>query len=183
MMRIDTPLFKGTHESVNKNLLVSYIYMFEPTGQYQTVKERSNGNITINPSFGISISEGYDKPYIFIPASKYYSFITLLDKTITIISENLYEIFPNINKIEFEIDSRVLERFQTEKAMTTAGMTAIPAVWIDETNACYPGIRINTMNGSVVIPFEDAIPINEMFKHFDPMLYSINMLRFFGKIE
>lgn len=182
-MRVDTPLFRGTQESVNKNLLVSYVYMFEPTGQFQTVKERSNGNITINPSFGISISEGFDKPRIFIPGSKYHAFLTLLTKVTTLVSENLYEIFPNINKIEFEIDSRVLERFQTEKALTTAGMTAIPAVWVDETSSCYPGIRINTSNGYVTIPFEDAIPMCEMFKSFDPIVYSINMLRFFGRME
>lgn len=182
-MRIDTPLFRGTQESVNKNLIVSYVYMFQPSGQFQTVKEHPNGKITINPSFGISISEGFDKPRIFIPGGKYYSFLTLFDKTITLISENLYEIFPNVNKIEFEIDSRVLERFQTEKAMTTAGMTAVPAVWVDETNSCYPGIRINTSSGSVIIPLEDAIPIKEMFKRFDPILYSINMLRFFGRME
>lgn len=182
-MKIDTPLFRGTQDSVNKNLLVSYVYTFEQGGQFDTVKQRPNGNMVINPSFGISISEGFDKPRIFIPGVKYYQFLTLLDKTVTTISENLYEIFPNVNRIEFEIDSRVLERFQTEKAITTAGMTAVPAVWVDDTNSCFPGVRINTKNGSVIIPLEDAIPMVQMFKCFDPILYSINMLRFFGKME
>lgn len=182
-MRVDTPLFRGTQDSVNKNLLVSYVYTFEQGGKFDTVRQRANGNMTINPSFGISISEGFDKPHIFIPGVKYYQFTTLLEKTVNAISENLYEIFPNVNRIEFEIDSRVLERFQTEKAMTTAGMTAVPAVWVDETSSCYPGIRINTKNGYVIIPLEDAIPLKEMLKGFDPIVYSINMLRFFGKME
>lgn len=183
IMRVDTPLFRGTQDSVNKNLLVSYVYTFEQGGKFDTVRQRANGNMVINPSFGISISEGYDKPQIFIPGIKYYQFTTLLEKTVNAISENLYEIFPNVNRIEFEIDSRVLERFQTEKAMTTAGMTAVPAVWVDETSSCYPGVRINTKNGSVIIPLEDAIPLKEMLKGFDPIVYSINMLRFFGKME
>ena len=99
------------------------------------------------------------------------------------ISDNLYEIFPDVNKLEFEADSRVLERFQTEKALSVLGMTAIPTVWVDETSLCYPGIRINTKNGFVSIPLEDAIPIMEMFKRFDPICYAINMLKFFGKWE
>ena len=62
-------------------------------------------------------------------------------------------------------------------------MTAIPTVWVDETSLCYPGIRINTKSGFVSIPLEDAIPIMEMFKRFDPICYAINMLKFFGKWE
>lgn len=182
-MKIDTQLFKGSMESPNKNLTVSYIYNFEQDGKYVTLKETLKGNISIHHSFGISISEGFDKPQIFIPGIKYYHFLTLFDKSVTLISENLYEIFPNINKLEFEADARVLERFQTEKALSTTGMTAIPAVWVDETSLCYPAIRINTKNGSVTIPMEDAIPIREMFKHFDPVGYAINMLRFFGRWE
>lgn len=182
-MTIDTHIYKGTRESINKNLLVSYHYMFEAEGDFQTIKEKRNGGYVINPSFGISVSEGFDRPRIFIPGNKYYSFVTLLDKAISLVSENLFTIFPDVNKIEFEVDSRVLERFQTEKALSTAGMTAVPAVWSNEVNECFPGIRINTKQGSVIIPLEDAIPMVDMLKHFDPIVYSISMLRFFGKIE
>ena len=182
-MTFDTHIYRGTQESINTHLLVSYHYMFEPEGQYQTIKEKRNGGYVINPSFGISISEGFDKPRIFIPGNKYYSFVTLLDKAITTVSENLFTIFPDVNKIEFEVDSRALERFQTEKALSTAGMSAVPAVWSNETNECFPGIRINSKNGCVIIPLEDAIPLVDLLKHFDPIVYSISMLRFFGKIE
>lgn len=182
-MTYDTQIYKGTKESVNPSLLVTYLYNFDMDGDFPTIREKKNGGYVINPSFGISISEGFDKPRIFIPGVRYYSFSTLFEKAIKLVSENLFTIFPNVNKIEFEIDSRALERFQTEKALTTSSMTAYPAVWCDETNACYPGIRINTKQGYVTIPLEDAIPLSELFKRFDPLLYSINMLRFFGKID
>lgn len=182
-MSFDTYLYKGTRESINPNLIISYQYDFNPDGPYQTIKEKKKGGYIINPSYGIMISEGFSAPWMFIQGGKYYSFVTLLEKAITLVSENLYEIFPNINKIEFEIDSRVLERFQTEKALSTMGMTAMPTVWTNQTSECFPGIKISSKNGTVTIPLEDAIPIKDMLKHFDPICYSISMLRFFGKIE
>ena len=151
-MRIDSPLYRG---NINKNLRVTYNYNFEPSGQYQTIVQRDNGNVIINPSFSITISEGYEKDRLFIPANKYYPFVTLLRKSVKLISDNLYEIFPNIHSSEFEVDSRVLERFQTEQAMTTCGMTMIPSVWVDESGSCYPAIRINTIKcGTIVMPLE-----------------------------
>lgn len=182
-MIYDTQLYKGSKESVNPSLLVSYLYDFQMDGNFPTIKEKRSGGYSISPSFGISISEGFDKPRIFIPGIRYYAFSTLFERAIKLVSENLFTLFPNVNKIEFEIDSRALERFQTEKALATAGMSAYPAVWCNEMNECYPGIRINNKQGSVTIPMEDAIPLSEMFKRFDPILYSINMLRFFGKID
>jgi hypothetical protein len=163
--------------------MVTYIYSFNTDEKYPTVKQKRNGGYSIDPSFSISISEGFDKPRIFIPGNKYFAFISLFRKALQLIKENLFTIFPNVNKFEFETDSRVLDRFQNEKALSTAGMTAIPAVWSNEQNECFPGIKISSMNGSVIIPLEDAIPLVEMLKHFDPIVYSISMLRFFGKIE
>ncbi len=184
MTTIDTFIYRASKDSINPNLTVTFNYKFEPTGPYQTIKEnnRKTGYI-INPSYAISISEGRGKQYIFIPGNKYYAFTSLLDKAIKLISENLFTIFPNVNKLEFEIDSRALERFQTEKAMSTTGLTAVPAVWPNEVNECFPGVKVSSIHGAVIIPLEDAIPIVETLKHFDPLLCSINMLRFFGKIE
>lgn len=179
-MRIDSLLYKGF---VNKDLRVSYVYNFEASGKFQTVIQKQNGDISIYPSFGISISEGYDKGRLYLPANRYYPFTSLLKKSIKIISDNLYEIFPNINKIEFEVDSRVLERFQTEQAVNTNGMTMVPSVWVDSTSTCYPGIRISTNNCTITIPLEDAIPISKMLSSFEPHSYGISMLRILGKIE
>lgn len=180
MQQINSTIYRGF---VNKDLRVTYHYKFESTGQFQTITQRENGSITILPSFGISISEGFEKSRLFIPGNKYYPFSSLLRKSIKKISDNLYDIFPNVNRIEFEIDSRVLERFQTEQAMSTNNMTIIPEVWVDNTNSCYPAIKVNTLNGSISIPLEDAISISEMMNSFDPMTYGLSVLRLLGKLE
>lgn len=182
-MSFDTRIYRGSRESVNPEMYVTYHYTFTAEGNYTTIREKSSGGYVVDPSYAISISEGFDKPNIFLPGIKYYSFVTLFDKSVKMISDNLFTIFPNVNRTEFDIDSKALERFQTEKALTTAGMTAVPSVWVNSTSECFPGIRISSKHGSVTIPLEDAIPLVEMFKRFDPIVYSISMLRFFGKIE
>lgn len=181
-MKIDSTLFRGI---IDKDLKVILNYQFEEGGQFQTILKHTNGKIYINPSYALSITEGFGKPNIFIPGNRYYQFLSLLNNTIKAISENLYQLFPNIGKVEFDIDSRTLERFQTEKALSTAGMTMMPAVWVDTTSSSYPGIRISTNinNSSICIPFEDAIPINKMLDTFDPNAYSLSMLRILGKVD
>jgi len=180
-MKFDLTMYKG---NTNTELRVTYSYNYEQSGQFQTVRMKSNGSVAILPSFGISISEGYERPYIFITSNKYYPFIALLSQSLKLISDNLYEIFPNINGIEFEVDSRVMERFQTEKAMSTAGMTAMPVVWTDSNSVCYPAIRITSLkNGSITIPLEDAKPIEMMLKGFNPFNYGISLLNLFDKLN
>lgn len=181
-MYYDTQLYRGSNDSINKELLVVYTYDFSTTGDFPTVKTKPNGKQVIYPSFSISISEGFDKNRIFLPSNKYYVFKTLFSKAIKIVSENLFEIFPNINKIEFEADERVLERFQTEKALSVSGMTAMPCVWTNPQNECFPAIKIESKYGCVSIPLEDAIPLEAMFTSFDPIVYSLTMLHFFGKL-
>lgn len=180
-MRIDSHLYRG---NINKNLRVVYNYNFEPSGQYQTIVERDNGNIIINPSFSITISEGFERDRLFVPANKYYPFATLLNTAVKLISDNLYEIFPNVHSNEFEVDSRVLERFQTEQAMTTVGMTMMPSVWVDESGGCYPAIKVTTLKcGTIVIPLEDAIPISKLLHSFEPHSAGYSILRIIGKIN
>ena len=180
-MRINYKLFRG---STDRNLSVTYVYRFEESGDFQTVKERENGTITILPSFGINISNGFGKDSVYITSGMYYSFTSLLEKCVKLVSDHLYEIFPNVEGLEFEIDSKTLERFQTEKALSTNGMTFIPCVYVDETNQCFPGIQINTLKfGSVKIPFQDAIPMSKMLSSIDPHLVGLSILRILGKIE
>lgn len=182
MGRIETTLFKGSADSANKKLSVSYIYDFNQDGNFPSIKQNDK-RIVVHHSFALCISEGYEKPRIFIPGVKYFHFISLLDKIVTLVSDKLYEIFPNMNGTDVEPDSRVLERYQTEKALAVAGMTAMPSVWVDEFNSTYPAIRITSKNGYVAIPLEDAIPIAELLKRFDPITYGIETLKFFGKWE
>lgn len=179
-MNVNHTLYYGI---INKELKMDYILMDESNAQFPLIKQTMKGNIQIRPSFGISISEGFNKSKIFIKTSSYFHFITLLDKTIKLISDNLYEIFPNINSMEYSIDSKVMERFQTEKAITVCDMTMFPSIFVNETNECFPAIQINTQKGYVKVPFEDCIGINKLLEIFDPFSFEINMLRIMGKLK
>ena len=182
-MTYDTQIYRANKSSVNKDFTIFYHYKFEQSGYFPTVRRKKNGGYIISPSFSIKLSEGFEKNGLFVPSSMYYAFISLFDKTVKLVSENVYTLFPDVNKIEFEIDNKALDRFQTEKALTTMGMTGTPCVWANSFNETFPAIRISSKNGCVVVPLEDAIAINELFKGFDPMVYSISMLRFFGKFD
>ena len=129
------------------------------------------------PNFAISISEGFDKPYIFIPGNRYFQFVLLLRKTVKLVSEHMFELYPDTTSSEFEIDSRTLERFQSEKAMSTAGMTLLPDVWVNETNECFPALKIETLFGTCKIPFEDCMAIAQMFRAFDPFTFGISLIQ------
>ncbi len=181
-MKINYSLFRG---SVNKNLSILYVYRFEPAGDFATVKERPNGSVAIYPAFGISVSNGYDRDSVYITSSQYFAFTSLLEKSVKLISEHLYELFPNVDRAEFEIDGKMLDRFQTEKAVSSDGITMIPAVWVNsETNQCHPGLKIETLKyGSICIPLQDAIPAAKMFETFDPHLFGVSMLRVCGRIQ
>jgi len=183
MITYDTVLYRGSkYGSVNPDMYIIYVYQYDEGGNYPTLKLKRNGGLSINPSFGINISEGYDRNKLYIPGMKYYSFGSLLDKAVTKIQENLFTLFPNVTSTEFEVDSRALEIFQTEKAFTTAGMTAVPSVWTNPTNECFPGVKVTSKHGTVTIPLEDAIPIVNMLKQFDPIVYAASMLSFFGRM-
>lgn len=180
-MKLETTLYKGL---VDRNLKVVYSYEFENTGQYPTIFRGNTGKIYMKHSFAVYINQGMDRPNLFIPSNRYFHFTQLLSSTIKLISENLYEIFPDIGKMEFEIDPGTLERFQTEKAMSIGEMTMMPAVWVNPESACFPGLRISTNinNSTITIPFEDAIPISRMFDTFDPITYGGSVLNIVDKL-
>lgn len=182
-MTYDTRIYKAPKDACNPNLTVTYLYDYKENVDFPTVKEKRNGGYVIDPSFSIVISEGFDKNRIYIPGNKYCAFISLFRKTIDLVKENLFTIFPDINKTEFEVDSRALERFQTEKALMVGGMTAGPAVYSNPTNECFPGIMISSQYGEIIVALEDAIQVSEIFRIFDPYSYSITMLHFFGNMN
>ena len=170
-------LYNGT---INKQLLVNYGYTFIPRTyeeKYPTVKITDKGNVVINHSYSLTISEGFDKARLFVPGRVWFQFVTLLEKSVKRISENLYELFPDLNKTEFDIDARTLEIYQTEKACSTAGLTMIPTVYVNESHECFPAIKIITTEfGSVVVPFEDAISLSTMISKIDPITYGMNIM-------
>lgn len=168
--------------SISKDLYLKYLVSFEPDGQYPTISEKNN-NVKIHPSFMLKFDYGYQKPQLSINWYLYFQFVTIFRKSIKIISENFHEIFPESGRTEFEIDSKTLERFQTEKAVSTAGISIMPAVYVDEQSQCFPGIRISMERGSIIIPFEDAVAFSEVFGTVDPMVLQLSILRLIGKFE
>ena len=177
MLKLDHLLLRG---SVDKDLRISFRYKFSD-GEYATVKE-TNGFVWINPTYAIVISRSFEDS-IYINDRKYYSFAVLLEKTIKLISDSLYDLFPDINDIEFGIDSKMLDIFRVEKAMNTNGITMLPTVWSDNTSKCYPGIEILTDSRAFRLPLEDAIAMSKLFSVFDPSSMGVNLLRLIGKIE
>lgn len=80
---------------------------------------------------------------------------------------------------EFDIDSRTLDRFKTEKACSSAGMSMYPDIWVSKESQTYPAIQINTTFGqctSLKIPLEDAIPLNSLLKKVDPIQYGLGII-------
>jgi hypothetical protein len=166
--KLNTLLMNGY---VNKDLKIKYSFTLETESKFQTVYESQKGDIYLSPYYSITITEGFQRPSVFIQGRQYHGFVKLLDKSIQLIRENFYELFPNPNQMEFEVDSSVLERFITEKAMSSVGITIVPCVWVDQQQLSYPGIQITTSSTQgydlIKIPFEDAISMSQMFNTMD----------------
>ena len=178
-MRLNHLLMTG---SVDPQLRVTYMYEFSQEGKFTTIIQPREDFVSIYPSFSLRLSRSFEDG-VFIPGKKYFPFIVLLEKTVAMVSEHLYEIFPNVGKTDFEMDSKTMERFMTEKAMHTSGMTIVPTVWVNSTSECFPGLRISGTNmNTFSFPLEDAIPIVKMLNTFDPYNMGLTMLRMIGRI-
>lgn len=166
--------------SVNKKIKVEYQFQKKSDGKFNTVRD-FKGTTYIDPTFSITIGEPYGSPNrLFIAGKDYFQFVMLLDKSVKLVQQHALELFPNMSSSEFEIDSRVLERFSTEKAMHINGMTILPCVWANDVNETFPAIQINTMNGTCRIPLEDAMAISQMLSTFDPLTFGLLMLNMIG---
>ena len=182
MTRITHTLAYGL---VNKDLRVEYLFTLDtdPNSKFQTIKQNPNGSYRIRPSFALSISEGFEKDHIFIPSNKYWQFIDILSRSVNLISENLYDLFPNIGRPEFDIDTKALEIFRTEKALSVGGFSILPCVYVNENSECIASIRIQTVKEeSLRIPIDDAKMIVRMLSHFDPIGYGLTNLSMLGKL-
>lgn len=178
MKRINYMLYRG---SVNKDLRLDYIYTYEsdPETKYLTVKKnQETGTMSIFPAYAMSISEGYDKPRMFIPGSHVCPVFDMLSKTVKATSEHLTELYPDINKSEFDINQVALNDFTINNAVSVNGYNALPGIYVTAENECKPCIRMTNARGDFVrIPLTDAIIITKVMKHFDPDLFGINLLR------
>lgn len=189
--RVDTLLFSG---SVNKDFRINYLFTikdgddkFAPAKYSQVYDQAGSPTdvLKIFPSILLNISEGFGKAFILIGTNKYFSFVTLLSKTVDLISAHLYEIFPDADKIEFEGDAKMLEIYRNEKAMTSNGITMYPTIYVDNTNQCYPAIKCTTDKYpmGITIPMEDAIAMNKLFSTFEPITYGLTMMQLTGVLH
>ena len=179
-MKLDHLLMRG---NVDRELRVVYRYEFTED-PYPTIIQPKADLVKINPSYSIQLFRSFDDN-VFIGSSRYFQFTMVLEKTVKLVSENLYDLFPDIHDVEFGIDHKMLEIFRTEKAISSAGITMMPCTWVKaETNECFPGIEIaGPKVREFKLPLEDAIPMVKLFSVFDPFTMGMNMLRMLGKIE
>lgn len=179
-MKIDHLLMRGY---VDPDIRVSYKYEFM-IDNYPTITQPRDDFVKIMHSYSLQIMRTFDDS-IFIGNKRYFPFVLMLEKTVKLVSDNLYNLFPDINDFEFGIDRKMLEIFQSEKAVSSAGITMVPCVWVKAaTNECYPAIEVSGSNiKPFKIPLEDAMSMVKLFSVFDPVNMGMNMLRMLGKIE
>ena len=173
---IESILYRGT---TDRTLRISYVFELVLEGKYLNIKENeSTGKITTYPSFIITISTMNPQIRFTIGSNKYYTFVVLFEKSLKLIQENLFDLFPDVGSIEFDMDNSTLERFQKEKALSSSGITIIPAIYTDGTSGCFPGMRISldNKNCGITIPLDDAIGICQLFRTFEPNIYGLTLM-------
>lgn len=174
-MRIDCLMMRGINDT---SLRIYYSAEFDLQGQYQNIRAMGDNRFKIYPSFSIKFSKGADGGYMWLKQTQYIPFVTLLEKSIKLISDNLYEIFPDVNKTEFEADTKMLAVYQTEKALSMCGLTLAPCVWVNETEECFPGIQIYSQNaGFFKMSMEDAIVLSKLLSVFDPINMYMSLIQ------
>jgi len=176
-------LYKG---NINRELTVEYVYSFisDHANLKPTISSNGNGYLNIHSYFGIRIQEKYGKNHkMWITAKQYWTMISMLKKAVTLMTDNLYKLYPNIGSASFQVDQIALERFQSEKSLYSNNISIQPSIWFDQTDQPYPAIEINTVGSTIKITFEDALGLVEMFQNFDPNAFGINLLRLIGKVE
>lgn len=165
---------------VNRKFKVEYAYQKKSDGNYKTLKDCGDKTY-MHPAFSVYFGEQFGSTNrINIMSKDYFQFVVLFTKSVKLIQEHLFELFPNMNKTEFEIDTMVLERFITEKAMYVNGMTIIPCTWVNDVDETFAAVQINTKDGSCRVPMEDAIAVSQMFSTFDPHTFGLLMLQMIG---
>ena len=163
--KINILLFSG---SVNKDFKVRYSFTFETDGKYNTVFESNKGDLFITPKYSLTLTTGFNKESMFIQSSQYHTFTDLIQKIIDLIKVNFYDLYPNPDGMDFEVNNLLMETYMTEKALSGSGITVYPSSYYDNENLGYPAIQIsNSSNDIIKIPLNDALSMNQMFKSLD----------------
>lgn len=176
-MKIYVDLYKGF---ICKNLVCQFNCSYEPDPESK-IKTFAYGQGwgSIRISYALCIKAGYkDRSGIFITDKQFGSFRVLLKNSIKLISENLYDLFPNIGSPEFEISTKALERFKMEKVQSSMNITIVPTVYVSTTQETFPGLCIDDgRGGTAVLPLEDAVSMHETLKSLDPINLSMNIIQ------
>lgn len=177
-MRINQSIFNGR---IDRDLKVYFSFDIKGSEEkYPTITHPTPEKWTLLPQYGLFIQSGYNN-FVYVGFKLYFQFVALLKRSVASISEHLYEIFPGVDNAEFEVNSRALEIYSTEKAMSTAGMKIVPCVWTNQGGDMCPGIAFTSdKNTQISIPFEDAIAMVEMLATFDPNNMALQMFHIFG---
>lgn len=180
-MRINQTLFSG---NIDKALKVIFSFdLKSQSDRFPTATHPSPDKWCLYPSYGLIIESGYNN-FIFVPSKLYFQFCALLKRSVATISEHLYDIFPNVDKSDFEVNSKSLEIYSNYDALSSAGMKITPCVWTNDGGDCYPGLTfINEKNMQFRLPLEDAIAMIEMLSTFDPNNMSLQLINIFGGSE
>lgn len=179
--RIYYTLMYGT---INKDLRVDFCVTYDkdPESKFRTVKENDEKQtVYIRPSHSVTISEGFDKPRLFIPGAHLPYVTDIISKTLKAVSEHLMELYPKIGNPEFDVDIVALETFTKEHVVSVNGYNAVPCIYVTRENECKPAIRVNNPKGeSIKLPLTDAIIISRKFETLDPDTFGLtlfNMIR------
>lgn len=177
MKRVNYTLAYG---SINKDLRLDFIYSLDedPESKYKTIRKNPESTTTyIRPSHAMSISEGFEKPRMFIPGSHIRLFFDMLARTVKAVSEKLNVLFPKIGNPEFDISETALQEFTIKDAVSVIGYTALPCVYVTPDNECKPAIRITNTKGEFIrLPLTDAIVISKTYEHLDVDVLSFTIL-------
>lgn len=170
--------------NVNKNLRAEAIFQLDNDDKYQTVKDVSSITTKIRSSYALSISEGFDKNRMFVPTQRYWTFADAFIRTVKLISDNINDLFPNINFNEFDIDPKALEIFRIEKAVQVDGYSMLPCIWVNDTSETFASISITDVKGGFIrIPIEDARLLSAILNKFDPINYQLSCMNLIGGIR
>lgn len=179
MKTINNIIYQGI---VNPELRITFTYIFDIESDKAAIISKDDNRYYVFPNYFLSISEGYEKTTINIGSKRYFALVTLFEKSVKMIQDSLYDLFPNLNSEEFEIDQRALERFKLEKAVSSAKITIVPSTWVNRTQQCFPALSIinDVKNQLVTIPLEDAIGISALFQRFEPNTFSMMLITNMG---
>lgn len=177
MKRINYTLMYG---SINRDLRLDYIFTIDdnPENKYRTIITKPESpTIYIRPSYALSITEGFERPHLFLPGPHIRPVFDMLSKTVKATSEKLMALFPNVNKPEFDIDQTALQEFTIKDAVSVNGYTALPCVYVNNESECKPAIRVTNTKGEYVrIPLTDAIVMVKTYERTDLDTFGLTIL-------